>query len=209
MCPQVYNLRLCQPLIQSRYSEAITVLYGTNRFHFRENAIGTFDLLPLTFLPQRLANITAVDINWPEQSSLETIKDCMLSYIGLWDRISLLTNLRSLRLNLVMRTSSVGRVPPDASEQSKLAAEREWLGPPDELVRRLGSQLEEFTFITSSNFYSMLHSLRNEEERALNNYKGLKCFTRVIGGYEYVINEAVDDSSTIHLLRWRRGVGFP
>lgn len=100
------------------------------------------------------------------------------------------------------------RLSPDASEQDKLAAEREWLGPPDELVRRLGSQLEEFAFMASSNFYSVLHSLRNEEERVLDKYKALKCFTRVIVDYEYVINEAVDDNSMIHLLRWRRG-GFP
>ncbi|KFY34444.1 hypothetical protein V494_06779 [Pseudogymnoascus sp. VKM F-4513 (FW-928)] len=92
-----------------------------------------------------------------------------------------------------MRADSSDRLPTDASEKQILAAERKWLGPPDELVRRLGSQLEEFTFMASSNFYSMLQKLRNEEEVLSGYYTDLKCFTRVIGDYDYVVNELPDD----------------
>jgi hypothetical protein len=102
-----------------------------------------------------------------------------------------MTNLRSLRLNLVAGALYTNGPIRNGSEEEKRAMELEWLGPPDELVRRLGSQLEEFVFIVSSSLYMVLQGLGNEEVPS-DYYDTMMCFTRVIGGYEYVINEWPD-----------------
>lgn len=108
--------------------------------------------------------------------------------------LSLMTGLRSILLTLLIGTFKENPLPLDASEEKKRDAEREWLGPPDDLVRRLGSQLEEFTFMVSSDFYSALQRLRNEEEMP-SDYESLKRFTRVMGDYKYTINEWHNDPS--------------
>jgi hypothetical protein len=78
--PQSMDLSVRPCLTPSRYSEAIAVLYGTNRFHFHRDSIGTVKSLPFTFLPQRLASITAVDILWPQLGPLYTIPDHRPTY---------------------------------------------------------------------------------------------------------------------------------
>ncbi|KFZ23071.1 hypothetical protein V502_02481 [Pseudogymnoascus sp. VKM F-4520 (FW-2644)] len=181
---------------KGEYSEAIAVLYGTNRFHFQSDSVETIKSFPLTFLPQRLATITAVDIFWHQSMR----PGGTFLYTHLWDGISLMTNVRSLRINLVIFELETNPLPPDSSEQTKRAVESEWLGPVDELVGRLGSQLEEFSFLVSSTLYSTLQGLGNEEEVLWGYaYENLKCFTRVIGGNEYVINEWTD-----HRMTWWR-----
>lgn len=127
------------------------MLYGTNRFHIQW--INTLKSLQFAFLPQRVASITAVDIFWPQLGTLYTIPDHRPIYTSLWDGIFLLTNLRSLRLNLMMGALHTNPLLPDSSEEEKRAIEREWLGPPDELVRRLGSQLEEFVLLVADSLY--------------------------------------------------------
>lgn len=149
--PQPMDPSVCPCLTPSRYSEAIAVLYGTNRFHIQW--INTLKSLQFAFLPQRVASITAVDIFWPQLGTLYTIPDHRPIYTSLWDGIFLLTNLRSLRLNLMMGALHTNPLLPDSSEEEKRAIEREWLGPPDELVRRLGSQLEEFVLLVADSLY--------------------------------------------------------
>lgn len=112
------------------------------------------------------------------------IDDFGPTYTSLWDGISLMTNLRSLRIKLMLLKPVI----PDPFEQTERAIEREWLGPPDELVRRLGSQLGEFIFMVPDSLYSVLQGLRDEEELPSCCDETLNCFTRIIGGYEYVIN---------------------
>lgn len=99
-----------------------------------------------------------------------------------------MTNLRSLRLNLLMGPLYTNPLLPDSSEEERRDIEREWLGPPDELVRRLGSQLEEFVLLVAHSLYDVFQGLGNEEEVPSSYYENMMCFTRVIGGYEYVIN---------------------
>lgn len=94
-----------------------------------------------------------MDIFWPQLGTLYTIPDHRPIYTSLWDGIFLLTNLRSLRLNLMMGALHTNPLLPDSSEEEKRAIEREWLGPPDELVRRLGSQLEEFVLLVADSLY--------------------------------------------------------
>lgn len=188
------DLGVSRCLTLSRYSEAIAVLYRTNRFHFQSDSIDTIKSFPLTFLPQRLATITAVDIYWPQN----TTPRFMFLYTHLWDGISLMANVRSLRINLVILGLLTNPLPPDSSKQTKRAVESEWLGPVDELVGRLGSQLKEFSFLVSSSLYSALQRLGNEEQVLWGYaYEDLKCFTRVIGGNEYVINEWTDHRLTL------------
>ncbi|KFZ05384.1 hypothetical protein V501_08410 [Pseudogymnoascus sp. VKM F-4519 (FW-2642)] len=89
---------------------------------------------------------------------------------------------------------------PDSSEEQKRAIESEWLGPPDKLVRRLGSQLEEFVLLVANSLYTVLQRLGNEEGVPSAYYENMMCFTRVIGGYEYAINEWLDFSH--HRMYW-------
>jgi hypothetical protein len=105
-----------------------------------------------------------------------------------------MTNLRSLRLNLLMGALYTNLLSPDSSEEQKRAIESEWLGPPDELVRRLGSQLEDFVFLVANSLYTVLQGLGNEEEVPSAYYENMMCFTRVIGSYEYAIDEFPDFS---------------
>lgn len=189
---QSMDLSVCSCLTPSRYSEAIAVLYGTNRFHIQRECFTTVESLQVAFLPQRLASITAVDIFWTQVGPLYTIRDHRPLYTSLWDGIFLMTNLRSLRLNLVMGKLYTNPLSPDSSEEEKRVIEREWLGPPDELVQRLGSQLEEFVLLVAHSLYDVLQRLGNEEEVPSGYYENMMCFTRVVGGYEYVINEWPD-----------------
>lgn len=132
-----------RPLIHyPSYMEGLDVLYSTNTIH-----IGSAFLtrhLPLFILPQRLASITSLELVWglalrsPLHPLVEGEKGWP-SYNALVTTVaSAFPSLRKLYISV-----ETGSFVTNAFVQNFESDEQKLLGPMDEMVRKLGAQLQD------------------------------------------------------------------
>jgi len=145
-----------RPLIHHpSYMEGLDVLYSTNTIH-----IGSAFLtrhLPLFILPQRLASITSLELVWglALDSPLHPLVDRETGwpfYNALVTTVaSAFPSLRKLYISIETRSFVT-----DASVQGFESDEQELLGPMDEMVRKLGAQLQDCQIAPPRRLYEAL-----------------------------------------------------
>jgi hypothetical protein len=137
--------------------EGLDVLYSTNTIHIGSPFLTRH--LPLSILPQRLASITSLELLWQMAfwSHLHPLVERERgwpSYNGFITTVaSAFPSLRKLYISV-----ETGSFATDASGHKAESDEQKLLGPMDELVRKLGAQLQECQIAPPYSLYKVLVS---------------------------------------------------
>lgn len=139
------------------YMEVLDVLYSTNTIHIGSPFLTRH--LPLSILPQRLASITSLELLW--ELAFHSPLHPLVEREKRWQSYSaLVTTVASAfpslgKLYISVETGSYVR---NASAQQLESDEQQLLGPMDELVRKLGAQLQECQIAPPYSLYRALVS---------------------------------------------------
>ena len=116
------------------------MLYSTNAVHISNVLLMRF--LPSLLLPQRLSSVTSLELVWDLShlwSLLDPHEKCWPAYSGLASIVaSAFPHLRKLYISVDIRHHMT-----NPSAEIIESDERQLLGPIDEIVRKLGPQLQD------------------------------------------------------------------